>query len=99
MTSAASGPPPDPKLDRFRPVVVGLQMALVVIGVLAVLSVVLPGRVSNVLATATVILLMVVPLVRVTWLAQRWLRRGDLRYGLVAVSVLLVVTAGAFLAR
>jgi hypothetical protein len=92
-------PPPDPKHGRFKPVERALQVAVVVVGTLAVLSVVLPGRASDVTGTATIVALMVVPMARVVWLAQRWLRRGDIRYGLVAVSVLLITAVGALLAR
>jgi hypothetical protein len=94
-----AGPPPDPKRDRFKPVERALQVAVVVVGALALFSVLLPGRASEITGTAAIVALMVVPLARVLWLAQRWLRRGDVRYGLVAVSVLLITAVGALLAR
>jgi len=93
-----AGPPPDPRDGRFQPMARGLHVALVLVGSLAILSVVVPAPASDVLATLAVIGLLVAPLVRVAWLAQRWLRRGDLRYGMVAVSVLLLVATGALIA-
>lgn len=72
---------------------------LVVIGVAALASVLTTGSTSDVLAGVAIGGLLLAPLVRVTWLAQRWLRRGDLRYGLVATSVLVIVGVGALLAR
>ncbi len=38
------------------------------------------------------------PLVRVAWFARRWWVRGDRRFAIVALGVLVVVAAGALLA-
>ncbi len=94
-----TGPGPDPLDGRFAPVVTALRIALAVVAAAAVASIALPGRASDTLAVVAIGGLVATPLVRVAWLAQRWVRRGDLRYGLVAVSVLLVVATGAALAR
>jgi hypothetical protein len=43
-------------------------------------------------------LLVAAPLVRVGWLAIRWFRRGDTRFGLAACGVLAIIAAGVLLA-
>jgi len=43
-------------------------------------------------------LLVAAPLGRVGWLAIRWFRRGDRRFGLAACGVLVIVAAGVLLA-
>ena len=94
-----TAPGQDPKAGRFDPIARGFRVMLVIVVVAALASVVTKGTTSDVLAGAAIVGLLLAPLARVTWLAQRWLRRGDIRYGLVAVSVLLIVGAGALLAR
>lgn len=96
---AVTGPGEDPKAGRFDPIARGFRVMLVVVGVAALASVATSGTTSDVLAGAAIAGMLVAPLARVLWLAQRWLRRGDIRYGLVAVSVLLIVGAGGLLAR
>jgi hypothetical protein len=93
-----SAPGPDPKEGRFLLLSRALTVAMVFVTVLAGAAVVLPGRTGEVLAGGAVLLLVGVPLARVLWLGQRWIRRGDLRFGLVAFSVLAIVATGAVLA-
>lgn len=96
-------PPVDPKEGRFDRAADLLRGATVVVLVLSAVSLVLHARAPDValgdqLAWAAVAVLLVVPLIRVAWLALRWWRRGDVRFALVAVGVLLVVATGALLA-
>jgi hypothetical protein len=95
---SAGEPGPDPKEGRFDLLSRALTVAMVFVTVLAAAAVVLPGRVGDVLGGGAAVLLVGVPLARVLWLGQRWIRRGDLRFGLVALSVLGIVAMGAVLA-
>jgi hypothetical protein len=90
-----SAPGPDPKLDRFRRVGELLRVALLVTVALATATLVLRGAAERIAGTATVVVLIAVPLLRTAWLARRWSRRGDLRYASVATGVLAVATVGA----
>lgn len=67
-----------------------LLAGLGVVFVLALLSVFTPEPTEEVLAQATLAVLLAVPLVRVAWLAVRWFRLGDRRFSLVAVALLAV---------
>jgi hypothetical protein len=58
----------------------------------------LPGDAGRLAGGAAVIALVSAPLVRVLWLALRWLRRGDRGFALAALTVLAVVASGALLA-
>jgi hypothetical protein len=91
-------PPPDPKANRFDAMARGLRVAALATAVLAVISTLTAGAVSSASGAAMAALLVAVPLLRVLWLAQRWIRRGDLRFGLIATAVLAVVATGALLA-
>jgi len=93
-----AGPPADPKATRFHGLSSALEAAVALAGVLAVLALVLPGTWSRAAGIGLVVLLVVAPLLRVAWFAQRWFRRGDPRYGLVALGVLVIVAVGALLA-
>jgi hypothetical protein len=90
--------PPDPRANRYDGLSRGLRVAAYATAVLAVLCTVTAGAVATTAGTVMVVLLVAVPLLRVLWLAQRWIRRGDLRFALVAGGVLTVVALGAVLA-
>lgn len=92
-----SGPPPDPKAGRFEPLAAALRRVLVVVAVLAALGAVVPGTPGRIAAWAAIGVLMATPVVRVAWLGRRWFRRGDPRFGWVAVGVLAVVAVAAIL--
>lgn len=87
----------DPREGRQRSLVHFLRAALVVVVVLSLLSVVLPGRASRGLGIATVAVLVAVPLVRIVWLALRWVLKRDYRYA-AAAALLAIIVATAELA-
>jgi hypothetical protein len=96
-------PPLDPKEGRFDRAADLLRSAAIVVVALCLASLAVhaaqpDAAVSEQLAWAAVAVLLVVPLIRVAWLAIRWFRRGDLRFALVALGVLAVVATGALLA-
>jgi predicted PurR-regulated permease PerM len=66
--------------------------------VLAVLTLLLPVAAAEKLGTVLLCLLIALPLARVLWFVQRWVRRGDLRFAAIAAGVLVVVGLGALLA-
>lgn len=94
-----NGPPPDPRAGRFDRVVTGLTAALVVGGALAAVGALATGPVGRAARTALVVVLVAVPVLRVVWFTGRWFRRGDPRFGLVGLGVLLVMVAGTLAAR
>lgn len=94
-----SGPPPDPKAGRQRRLGRFLGVAGSAVLVAAALALVLPGRAGEWAGVAVVVLLIAVPLARLAWLAQRWVRRGDVRYALVAGLLALVILAGGLVGR
>ena len=57
------------------------------------------GAVADGAAAVMLVLLVATPLVRVGWLVQRWFRRGDVRFAMVGVLVLLIPLAGFLLTR
>ncbi|HNA37636.1 MAG TPA: hypothetical protein PLZ72_14910, partial [Microthrixaceae bacterium] len=71
---------------------VGLALVLAVVGMMV------GGTIGSSAATAAVAVVLIAPLARVVWLAARWFRRGDPRYGAVALGVLAVVAGAAVLA-
>ena len=98
-----TAPHVDPKEGRFDRAAALLRGASIAVVVLCTGSLLVHARwpdaaLSAQLAWAAVAALMIVPLVRVAWLGVRWLRKGDVRFALVALGVLLVVAAGALLA-
>lgn len=95
MVDPSVAPIPDPRADRFRPLVTGSRIAMIAATALSLLSMTLPDRAETWTAGAAIVIVLVAPLARVIWLANRWFRRGDPRYGWVAVGVLLVVAAAA----
>jgi hypothetical protein len=92
------GQPFDPRLDRYRPLTRALDVAHIGCVSMAVLAVLLPDPIGRWLGVAAVGLLVVVPMMRVLWLVNRWMRRGDRRYALVGVGVLAVTCVGVALA-
>jgi len=90
--------PVDPKAGRFDRVVTVLRVATLLVLVLAAVALVVGGEVGRSAAWVALAVLCAVPLLRVAWLAVRWFRRGDPRYGLVACGVLAVVAVGLTLA-
>jgi hypothetical protein len=92
------GPVPDPRAGRFQPLVTGARMAVGMAFALAVGGMLLPDPVATWCAVAAIAVVMTAPIVRVIWLAARWFRRGDRRFGWVAVGVLGVVSIAVVLA-
>jgi hypothetical protein len=93
------GPPiPDPRAGRFEPLIVGSRIAVGLALGFALGSLFLPEPLTGWCSAAAVAIVMATPLLRVAWLAVRWFRRGDRRFGIVAVGVLLVVGAAVVLA-
>lgn len=90
--------PADPRLDRYRPVTVGLRRAVAVVAVLSAGAVVLPDPVGAWFGVALVTVLIGAPLVRVLWFVVRWFRRGDPRFAFVGIGVLVVIAIGTALA-
>ena len=90
-----SGPPPDHRVGRQARLLLFLRAATVVAMVLAVVALLVPGSGGRAAGYAVVATLVVVPLLRVAWLAQRWARRGDWRYATVACGLLVIVGAAA----
>ena len=93
------GPPPDPRAGRFDLVVRGLQVAMVLVALVAALGDVLHGRAGRVAEWVLLALLVGVPVVRVLWFVVRWFRRGDPKFALVGIGVLVVMVAGVLAAR
>jgi hypothetical protein len=91
--------PFNPRTDRQRRLARFLRVSVAGAFVIAVGALVLPGRVGTVFGVAMVVVLVAVPLIRLAWLARRWLRKGDRRFALVAVLLAGIVAAGAFLGR
>jgi hypothetical protein len=94
--SVPIGPPPDPRAGRQRALVAMLRVSVALVAILAVGALLLPEEQARPVGTAMVVTLVAVPVVRVGWLVIRWLRRGDLRFALCGVG-LLVLMAGALL--
>lgn len=93
------GTPPDPRAGRFDPVVRGLQVAVVVVALAAVLGDVLHGAGGRAAEWVLLAALVVVPVARVLWFVVRWFRRGDPKFAFVGLGVLAVMVAGALLSR
>lgn len=99
MTAEAlGGPAPDPRAGRQARLLVFLQAAAVAVFVLAVASMVLPGEAGDVIGVAMVAVLVAAPAVRVAWLARRWLAKGDRRFAVAALLLLVVLAVGATIA-
>lgn len=88
-------PPRHPLVGRQRHLVTALRGALAVALALGVAALVVPQPTAARLAEAFVALVVAVPLMRVTWLVVRWLRRRDLRFAAVGAALLCVVALAA----
>jgi len=93
------GRPHDPREERFRPMGEFLQAETVAVIVLALVALLAPGDLGGAAATGMIVLLIGIPVVRVLWLVGRWFRRGDTRFALVGVMVLVVLAGGFALSR
>jgi len=92
-------PPPDPRAGRFDQVVRGLQVAVVVVALAAMLGDVLNGPAGQFAEWALLATLVSVPVLRVLWFVVRWFRRGDPKFAFVGIGVLVVMLAGVALSR
>lgn len=95
MTMPA-GPPPDHRVGRQARLLVFLRGATLITVVASAIAVFVPGRVGQAGGAAVFAALVAVPLLRVVWLAQRWVRRRDWLFAGVA-GVLLAIIATATL--
>ena len=84
--------------NRFSRLSIWLRRAVLLVAVLAAITLLLPVATAEKLGTVLVCLLIALPLARVLWFVQRWVRRGDLRFAAIAAGVLVVVGLGALLA-
>ena len=84
--------------NRFSRLPIWLRRAVLLVAVLAAITLLLPVAAAEKLGTVLVCLLIALPLARVLWFVQRWVRRGDLRFAAIAAGVLVVVGLGALLA-
>jgi hypothetical protein len=75
-----------------------LRASLVLVGVAAAATVVLPDDVDEWSGWAMVGLLVGVPVVRLGWLTVRWARLGDWRFAAACGALLAVMGVGAVLA-
>jgi hypothetical protein len=98
-TPPTAGPPPNPRRGRQRFLVGFLDVSRWTVAGLAALALVLPERIHRPLAIAMVVLLIVVPVVRITWLVLRWARLGDWRFAAAGSALLLVLAVGLAVAR
>ena len=93
------GTPHDPRAGRFDPLVRGLQVAMVLVALTAVLGDVLHGTAGRVAEWMLVAALVVTPVARVLWFVVRWFRRGDPKFAWVGIGVLVVMAAGVLLSH
>ena len=84
--------------NRFSRLSIWLRRAVLLVAVLAAITLLLPVAAAEKLGTVLLCLLIALPLARVLWFVQRWVRRGDLRFAAIAAGVLVVVGLGALLA-
>lgn len=71
-----------------------LQWGSVAALVLGLLATLLPRDVGRPLAWGSFGVVVAAPLVRVGWLAFRWVQRRDYRYAALALTLLLIVVTG-----
>lgn len=94
-----NGPADDPRATRQRRLSAFLRAATVAAFVVALAGLLLPGHAATIAGVAMVGLLVAVPLLRLGWLATRWLRKGDRRFAVVALTLAVIVVTGAALGR
>lgn len=92
------GPPPDPRRDRYVPLSRAMLQMLAAAAVAAMVALASPEPWGELAGWVMVSLLIAAPLIRVLWLIQRWLRRGDPRYATVGAAVLAIVVLGTAIA-
>ncbi|MGY6499558.1 MAG: DUF1634 domain-containing protein [Acidimicrobiales bacterium] len=80
-----------PLIGRQRHLLVALRVGVAMVALLAVAGLFLPGEAGRWASTGVVVALIAIPTLRVTWLAVRWIRRGDRRFAAVALAVLGVL--------
>lgn len=73
-----------------------IARVLLVVGVLAAVSLVLPN--GDVVGWVAVTIAMAVPVARVGWLAVRWAQIRDTRYVIAAIILLLLIAVGPVVA-
>jgi hypothetical protein len=93
-----SGPPNNPREGRQQGLVAFLQVAFGLVVVMSLVALLAPVSARETLSAATVIALVAVPVLRVGWLAVRWLHLGDRPYAWRAFALLGVMAGGAVLA-
>ena len=86
--------PIDPKVGRQDVLALFLKAALVVVLVAAVVTLV-AGENHPASGQVLVVALIAAPLLRVAWMAIRWFRKGDYRFGLAAVALLAMIGLAA----
>jgi hypothetical protein len=72
-----------------------LRLTTIVALLLAAGAVVLPGAAGEGAAIGAVSLVVAAPLLRVAWLAVRWVVRRDVAYAVRALGLLLIVVGSA----
>lgn len=93
-----AGPGAHPLVGRQRWLVRALRVGAFIAAALALGGLVVPGEAGEALAVGFLAVLIAGPILRVAWLAVRWVRRGDVRFALVSATLLLVVGAAVVLA-
>lgn len=79
---------------------VGLAISgtLIVAAVLALVGVLVPGDWGTGMATAAIVMVTAIPIVRVGWLVTRWAGQRDMKYAWAAVVLLALVAIGPIIA-
>lgn len=89
------GAAPDPRAGRFGALTSALRVTQLAVALLAATAIVVgSGPAAAVLGAAALGALVAAGPVRVAWLAQRWLRRGDRLYGSLAVLLVVLPVLG-----
>jgi hypothetical protein len=95
--TAPGTPPPDHRIGRQDRLLLFLRVATALTVAGALIGVLAPGGAGRAAANAVIALLIAVPLLRVVWLIQRWMRKGDRRFALVAACLLAIVGLAPFM--
>jgi glucose uptake protein GlcU len=91
-----SAAPPDHRRGRQRRLLRFLRIASAVVFAMAVVALLAGGEVGSAMGWATIVALIVVPLIRVVWLVLRWRRKRDWRFVAVGLGLIAII-AGALL--